>query len=318
MRVIKDLCTLILLAKFVAVPCGAVNKYSASVTAGIVPEKYLLTTGLFHDLFPVPMPAHIYHAFAESIPVGVLPVDHVTIDPPYAPRVHEKATTASKGVIQHNDLGFAPLSESLRSHVALHVAAATRWSWIYSDAETAHLWIAACEREGATFIRTMPWIRWSGPQKSGDRPVQGFEVLLLFWGQQKGSKRPHWHGPGTLVELAHECELIDIEALALRHKAMRGKGKHKCQKPLDQALDLFTWFTEPGSLSVDFCAGSGTHALAAQLLGRSHLGFERNPDAPDDQTWVTRANERLALARSGRLSPSDTKYLTRWLESRKK
>ena len=52
-----------------------------------------------------------------------------------------------------------------------------RWSIIYTDIESVADWKRELELAGATYIRTLPWVRWSMPQLSGDRPPQGFECL---------------------------------------------------------------------------------------------------------------------------------------------
>lgn len=235
--------------------------------------------------------------------------DCVMVDPPYSKEVHDKATTSAKGGgygSSHNDLGFAHLSSELRRFLACAIAAASKWSLVYSDSESAHLWIKEVQRAGGTYIRTIPWVRWSTPQKSGDRPVQGFEVLLIFWGSQKGSKRAHWHGPGNLIELSHECYWEDF--CELRHKCMRGRNKHKTQKPLDQALDLMEWFSDPGDMIYSPCAGRGTFAMAARILGdRSVYEVEMDP---------REHRQAKARLRDPEISDPDRTRILRWAENR--
>ena len=54
---------------------------------------------------------------------------------------------------------------------------------------------------------------------------RGLEHVVVL--HPKGRKR--WSGPGNLTHLAH--------------LALRGEGKHKAEKPLDQALDLVSFFS---------------------------------------------------------------------------
>ncbi len=125
------------------------------------------------------------------------------------------------------------------------------------------------------------------PQLSGDRPPQGFEHVMVY--HPKGKKR--WNGPGNLTHLAH--------------LAMRGEDKHKCEKPLDQALDLVSWFTDAGDSVFDPFAGHATIGVACRLLGRHYVGFELDP------VWAEKAQSRLANP----LTDRDLKRVERWLTS---
>ena len=230
--------------------------------------------------------------------------DVMITDPPYSPHVHSSAVscTGSQGKLSNarkRDFGFDALGAETRGWIAYACATVRRWSVIYSDIESTHFMRAAATSAGATYIRTLPWVRWSMPQLSGDRPPQGREDLLvfhadsgcediaLFYGAQKGKKA--WNGPGNLTHLHHLC--------------LRGDGKHPTEKPLDQALDLIAWFTDPGETVLDPFAGSATLGLACNILGRSYIGCELNPD------WVAFGKARL----KGSLSERDAERLKRWL-----
>ena len=216
--------------------------------------------------------------------------DAMIVDPPYSQHVHKNATSFSaKRGVRHRDLGFEHLSGELRGYIATCAAGVKRWSVIYSDIEGYHDWRVACLDAGASYIRGVSWVRWSSPQLSGDRPPQGCELLSLFWGSQKGRKS--WNGPGNLTHLAHKC--------------LRGEGKHKAEKPLDQMLDLVSWFTNPGEWVLDPCAGSGTVGLACKLLGRNYTGYEI------DNEWALKAAERIHAP----LSARDQERVRRWKEA---
>src|SRR6185436_14319556 len=125
-------------------------------------------------------------------------------DPPYRPHVHRAAVSQSgrRGVRKRN-FGFGHLSPALRSFTAQVAARTRRWILIYSDLESTNWWRIALQAAGCTYIRTIPWTRWSMAQLSGDRPPSGAEMIVLAWGTGGGSKS--WAGPGNLTHLEHKC-----------------------------------------------------------------------------------------------------------------
>lgn len=218
--------------------------------------------------------------------------DGMLTDPPYSEHVHRNATSQSAGGgTRHRDLGFDSLPPHGPSFLVYWASLVKRWSVIYSDVEQAHVLWETAEKERPTtleYVRTVPWVRWSMPQLSGDRPPQGFEMLLCF--HPPGKKR--WNGPGNLTHFAH--------------LAMRGDEKHKCQKGLDQALDLVSFFTEEGETIFVPFSGAGTIELACQLLNRSCIGLELDP------VWHAKACARLLAP----LSAEDVTRCQRWLEQK--
>lgn len=220
----------------------------------------------------------IIYGDSTQLDIDFSEFDSQISDPPYSEHVHRNTTSQSVGGgVRHNDLGFAHLSPELRLTIANAVARVKRWSIVYSDIEGLHDWRDYVKIAGGTYVRALPWVRWSSPQLSGDRPPQGFELVTAYWGSQRGRK--HWNGPGNLTHLAHKC--------------MRGDGKHKTQKPLDQALDLVEFFTDPGDRVLDLCAGSGTVGLACKLLGRDFVGYEIDPE------WAEKAANRIEAPLTG-------------------
>jgi DNA modification methylase len=222
------------------------------------------------------------HSFDDSRQYDVL-----ICDPPYSKHVHEKAMSqsASRGT-RKRDLGFDSLSHQLRFFIATTAARKIkRWSLIYSDIEGLGPWRSEMEIAGAEYIRHIPWIRWSAPQLSGDRPPSGCEFVTAY---HNASTKKQWNGPGNLLSLNHKC--------------LRGEDKHKAEKPLDQALDLVNWFSNPGEHVLDLTAGNGTVGLASKLLGRSYTGYEI------DKAWADKASLRLESP----LSDRDTERYHRW------
>lgn len=207
-------------------------------------------------------------------------------DPPYCAAVHDRATSVGYGAPVKRDLGFACLDEHTRIAIARVAASCARWTAVFSDVETSHKWSDALVAEGLERIRVVPWLRWSQPQLSGDRPPSGCELITLA--HPKGRK--HWSGPGSLT--------------GFDTRSLRGREKYSCEKPLDLMLSLVSWFSDAGESIVDPCCGSGTTGLAARLLERDALLLDLDADA-------------CSIARSrvgGALTDRDRERCERWVE----
>jgi hypothetical protein len=264
---------------------------------------------------------------ACTVPFALVARAHVQItDPPYSRHVHANITSAgttgdkSRGY-HKQELAFGHLTPKLRRHIARCAATVAGWSLIFSDIESAHLWRFALTAAAAQVIRTvphfgsgahvtpadyscdeegndnmpgyagaLPWVRWSQPQKSGDRPTQGAELVTHAWG---GKGRKRWYGPGSLV--------------SYDAKALRGSDKHRTQKPLRLMLQMVSWFSAPGETVFDPCAGRGTTGQACRLLDREFWGCELDPEE------CARAAARLA----GVLSDADRREARAFAEEQR-
>ena len=168
-------------------------------------------------------------------------------------------------------------------------------------------------------------MRWSQPQISGDRPPTGAELVVVWHamtaaGPRGGAPRPvakRWNGGGGLTHFDQRC--------------MRGKDKHPTEKPLDLMLELVADFSDPGETIFDPCAGRGTTALAARILGRECLAVERDPVearlaearalAPLTPRDLARAREWAARARAEAEAipePRDDSELPTWERAQRK
>lgn len=217
--------------------------------------------------------------------------DHVICDPPYSPHVHKNASSMRGGKAGKNDLGFAPLTPLLRATIAHGISKASGWCLVFSDWEGLAAWKRDIEDSGAEYVRAIPWVRWSMPQLSGDRPPQGSECVILA---HPGGKKLNYSGPGNITHFDFKC--------------LRGSEKHPTEKSLEFMLALVSWFTPLGSHVGDYTAGSGSTGQACRLLGRSFTGYELQ------KSWAVSGQERIA---SGQLSLRDAKGLQDFLARQK-
>lgn len=235
------------------------------------------------------MSVEIIHADALELDADFLGMfDAQITDFPYSPHVHDNAVSIGNGGrgVEDRDLGFPALSPELRAQGMFAAATVKRWSVVFSDWEGVHAWRMAAAEMGVEYVRAVPWIRWSQPQLSGDRPCTGSEAILFFHAMAigaRGGRKPlakHWNGPGSLTHYAE--------------RAMRGRDKHPTEKPIDLLLSLVSHVSDPGEAVVDLTCGSGTTAIACRLLGRDCMAVEQRED------WARAAAARVKSPLSAR------------------
>lgn len=233
----------------------------------------------------------LHHGEAEDVLPSLEQVDHFIADPPYSEHVHSSARSRrmqsandrggryGADLRRNVDLGFAHLSDELRTFLAEEAARLTqRWVLVFSDTEGAHLWAEELEAAGLDYVRTGAWIkRGATPQFSGDRPATGHEAITIC--HPKGRKR--WNGGG-----AHA--IWDVPIVLNRARAAKSERIHPTQKPLRLMQQLVDQFTDPGELILDPTAGGATTGVAAKLLGRRAVLVER------DEKHCEKAAKRLA------------------------
>ncbi len=233
----------------------------------------------------------ILEADSVALPISTFDgFDVQIVDPPYSARVHAHMSsmgTAGAGPAAR-DVGFESLSAELKARIYDVAKRVRRWTAVFTDVESVGQWYADVSfwRKDLEYIRAIPWVRWSQPQLSGDRPCSGREEVVLL--HPPGAK--HWNGAGGL---------ISFDA-----KSLRGADKHPTEKPLDLMLAMVSAFSDPGESVIDVCGGAGTTAVACQILGRDCLAVERDP------RWVAMARARLAP-----LSDRDRERVSRWVEA---
>jgi site-specific DNA-methyltransferase (adenine-specific) len=222
------------------------------------------------------MTHEIVHADALWLPRLAAEFDSMVVDPPYSDAVHRNAVSTGTGGAgpRKRDLGFEALTPELFARLCQYAAQVRRWSAVFCDIESVGFWREGLTKAGAEYVRAVPWVRWTQPQISGDRPPSGCEMVVLAHAKRGGRK--HWNGPGSLTNFNQKC--------------LRGSGKHPTEKPLDLMLALVSYLSDPGEAVLDPCAGSGTTVLAAALLDREALGLERSAG------WSSAGNTRVATA----------------------
>lgn len=219
----------------------------------------------------------LWHGDALAVLPSLGPVQHVITDPPYSAHVHGAARSSrmqpasdrggryGADTRRNVDLGFEHLDPALRSFCAAQFARlSARWTLVFSDVESGHLWRDDLTSAGLDYVRTGAWVKLgSTPQFSGDRPATGFEAISIC--HQPGRKR--WNGGGKHAVWTHPIVL---------DRGRNGARLHTTQKPHELMQELVALFTDVGETVLDPFAGSGTTLVAARMLGRKSIGIEKS------------------------------------------
>lgn len=232
-----------------------------------------------------PPPITIINADCMTLPLDMFEAcDDLITDPPFSEHVHANPVsthTIASGGPAARDFGFSAITPEQREFTAAVAALMKRWTVVHSDLQGAHDWDAAMTAADVEPVRWVPWIRWSQPQISGDRPPSGAEFVLLYHAMQPrgprgGDPKPRgksWNGRGNLTHFDSRC--------------LRGDEKHPAEKPLDLMLEIVSAFSDPGETVLDLFGGRGTTAQACQLLGRGCVSIEQN------ELWCIETKRRI-------------------------
>jgi site-specific DNA-methyltransferase (adenine-specific) len=220
----------------------------------------------------------IYHGDCCDILPRLDRCDGVITDPPYSDYVHSKSRRGgSDGLTldgsgrsvqgasfnRVKEFGFEALTSATRLTVSAQVARlARRWSLVFSDIESAHLWREDLTAFNLDYCRTGAWVKLGAtPQFTGDRPAAGFEAITIC--HPKGRKK--WNGGGTHAVWKHAIVL---------NRSHDDPRLHTTQKPQNLMSELISLFTDQGETILDPFMGSGTTLRAAKDLGRKAIGIE--------------------------------------------
>lgn len=151
---------------------------------------------------------------------------------------------------------------------------------------------------------------YTGALNANRMPLRRHESILVFYRKLptynkqfrtgKAFKMLHTKGHGLHTQYGNPgeirrgnndgehhnpCSIIPIKAdLKLE------KGLHPTQKPIELFEYLMKTYSNPGDTVLDFCAGSGTTAIAALNTGRNYILIEKK------QAYIETCERRIAEA----------------------
>lgn len=214
----------------------------------------------------------VWHGDCLEVLPTIERADHLVSDPPYSKHTHGNArgNRGEAGIVTR-DFGFEHLRPSLRRFVSRWACDRTLgWIAVFTDRESSWLWRLSIEAAGGSYRRTIPWVRWSAPQFSGQSPPSAAEDIVFAKPKRRERK---W------INGARQS----YNTPSLRHHNKEG---HSTEKPVELMMEILGDCTLPGDLIIDPFCGSGTTLIAAMRMGRRAIGIESN-----------RANAELAAER---------------------
>jgi site-specific DNA-methyltransferase (adenine-specific) len=206
------------------------------------------------------------------------PFGLVLTDLPYDLSTVDGARTNSKKKVGGRLLEgstYFTTEDTLRAF-ALMGAAASRWVIATVDYHHMHPLeskLKASEAGGLRFVRHGIWAKLGGmPQKSGDRPAQGWEAIAIT---HRCGGRMEWNGGGRNAVFTHSAV----------------QGDHPAQKPYSLMNELMQLFSDHGDDVLDPAMGSGTTLRVGIDLGRRVVGIE------ESERWCEYAARRCSTGR---------------------
>lgn len=213
-------------------------------------------------------------------------VDHTICDPPYSEHVeHGQAVSGRRtgqAVIRREAIGVGYMTGGKRNDgrsrsmgvgdmgvgdiatLCAHAVRVTRrWLVFFCAWEQGKDYELGIVAAGGRYVRTCAWEKPDAtPQLSGDRPATWGECMIVGHAPAKG--KMHWNAGGKRG--------------LYKHGVCRGaeRSEHPTQKPLALMREILEDFTDHGDLILDPFSGSGSTGVAARMLGRQFLGWERD------------------------------------------
>lgn len=273
------------------VPCVVMDPFSGSATTGAVALKLgrnYIGIDLFddnnvniaeprlkaaltdrkppEDVVLLPITSGVYNGDSEQLLKRVPPgtVTLMLTDPPYnTSRANNFHTMGRTGINFDWDGDFDQERWIYLADKALIPGGNVV---IWNDWKNLGLMAQVLEDMGYSVKRNCTWIKTNPfPRNIHRSAVQRVEVGL--WATKPGGK---W--------VFNKREHKPYEDLIFEYgvpRAKKGRPRHESMKPVNLFSELIEIFSDEGDLVLDPFLGSGTTAVAAKMLGRRVIGFEK-------------------------------------------
>ncbi|CAM2868482.1 DNA-methyltransferase [Helicobacter felis] len=226
----------------------------------------------------------LYHADCkEVLPHLQGQVDLIFADPPYF--LSNGGLSIQSGQIVSVDKGAWDKSQGLEHMHAFNM----EWLGLAKDAlkPTGSLFISATYHNlfslglalqslGFKLINLITWHKSNPPPNFSCRTLVHASEQILW--ARKSPKHAHIFNYEHMKALNENKQMRDVWTLPAIAPWEKKLGKHPTQKPLSLLTRLIVMASQQESLICDPFSGSGSTGIAANLLGRSFVGIEREQE----------------------------------------
>lgn len=205
--------------------------------------------------------------------------DMIFADPPYF--LSKGFTMRSKGRVKCFDKGEwdkeRPLSEINDFNMKWLAACRERLKengtiWVSGTYHNIYS-VANCMVElGYKILNIIVWNKPDAPLTLSDYHFN-FSAEYIIWARRSKEKR-HYYNIDLMKQINGGKRMSDVWNIPTTGLWEKTCGKHPTQKPLRLLYRIILASTQEGDLILDPFAGSCTTGIAANLLGRSFIGYD--------------------------------------------
>lgn len=209
--------------------------------------------------------------------------DMIFADPPYF--LSKGFTMRSKGRVKCFDKGEwdkeRPLSEINDFNMKWLAACRERLKengtiWVSGTYHNIYS-VANCMVElGYKILNIIVWNKPDAPLTLSDYHFN-FSAEYIIWARRSKEKR-HYYNIDLMKQINGGKRMSDVWNIPTTGLWEKTCGKHPTQKPLRLLYRIILASTQEGDLILDPFAGSCTTGIAANLLGRSFIGYDQSEE----------------------------------------
>ena len=162
---------------------------------------------------------------------------------------------------------------------------------------------------GYKILNVITWAKTNPPPNISCRYFT-YSTEFIIWAR-KNAKVPHYYNYELMKRINGDKQMTDVWRLPAISSWEKTCGKHPTQKPLSLMSRIILASTRKGDKVLDPFCGSGTTGIAANLLGRTFIGIEREREYVEMSQRRRQEIDNSHVADSYRTHIKDIDYIVR-------
>lgn len=162
---------------------------------------------------------------------------------------------------------------------------------------------------GFKILNVITWAKTNPPPNISCRYFT-YSTEFIIWAR-KNAKVPHYYNYELMKRINGDKQMTDVWRLPAISSWEKTCGKHPTQKPLSLMSRIILASTRKGDKVLDPFCGSGTTGIAANLLGRTFIGIEREREYVEMSQRRRQEIDNSHVADSYRTHIKDIDYIVR-------